>query len=85
MKILQNRYQTIKLTEKDSWLTIWLDRPEAKHALSNKMTLELIEILKKVLELLKGELIKFEDQLIVKEISNAPIWIDSVITSQFDG
>lgn len=45
MKILENQYETIKFAEEDSWLTIWLDRPEAKNALSDKMTLELMEIL----------------------------------------
>ncbi len=45
MKMQKKQYQTIKLTEKESWLTIWLDRPEAKNALSDKMTLELMEVL----------------------------------------
>ena len=45
MKMLNNQYETIKLTEKESWLTIWLDRPEAKNALSDKMALELMEVL----------------------------------------
>ena len=48
MTILQNQYETIKLVEKDSWLTIWLDRPKAKNALSEKMTVELMEILNNV-------------------------------------
>ena len=45
MKMLKNQYETIKLTEKESWLTIWLDRPESKNALSDKMALELMEVL----------------------------------------
>ena len=45
MKMLKNQYETIKLTKKESWLTIWLDRPEAKNALSDKMTRELLEVL----------------------------------------
>ncbi len=43
--MLENQYETIKLTENDSWLTIWLDRPEAKNALSDKMAQELVEVL----------------------------------------
>ncbi len=45
MRILKAQYETIKLTEKESWLTIWLDRPKAKNALSEKMVLELMEVL----------------------------------------
>ena len=46
MKILKKQYRTIKLTENESWLTVWLDRPKAKNALSDKMTQELLEVLK---------------------------------------
>ena len=48
MRILKNQYKTIKLVEKDSWLTIWLDRSKAKNALSDKMTAELLETLDNV-------------------------------------
>ena len=48
MEIIKKQYETINLAEKDSWLTIWLDRPEAKNALSNKMTRELLQILNEV-------------------------------------
>ena len=45
MKILNNQYETIKVTEEDSWFTLWLDRPKARNALSEKMSLELMEVL----------------------------------------
>ena len=48
MEIIRNQYETINLAEKDSWLTIWLDRPKAKNALSDKMTQELMQILNEV-------------------------------------
>ena len=48
MEIIKKQYETINLAEKDSWLTIWLDRPEAKNALSDKMTRELLQILNEV-------------------------------------
>jgi isohexenylglutaconyl-CoA hydratase len=36
---------TIECRREDGWLTIWLDRPEARNALSERMTAELIEAL----------------------------------------
>ena len=42
---LQKTYDTIKIEINDAWASVWLDRPEAKNALSEKMTSELLEVL----------------------------------------
>ncbi len=38
-------YETIELDLDRDWLTIWLNRPESRNALSSAMTGELLEVL----------------------------------------
>ena len=45
MKTTKNDYTTIKLEEQDSWLTLWLDRPDRKNALSEQMIKEIMTVL----------------------------------------
>ena len=40
-------YETLKVVEDDGWLTICLNRPEARNALSEEMVIELMTALKK--------------------------------------
>ena len=42
---LQKTYDTVKIEINDAWASVWLDRPEPKNALSEKMTSELLEVL----------------------------------------
>ena len=45
MTIWKRDFETVRLEKNECWVTTWLDRPDAKNALSEKMTLELIDIL----------------------------------------
>ena len=45
MTIWEKDFEEIKLEKNESWVTLWLDRPNVKNALSEKMTLELLEAL----------------------------------------
>jgi isohexenylglutaconyl-CoA hydratase len=45
MTIWEKDFTAIKLERNGAWVTLWLNRPDAKNALSGKMTSELIEAL----------------------------------------
>ena len=45
MTIWEKKFEAIRIEKNESWATLWLDRPDVKNALSERMTLELIEAL----------------------------------------
>ena len=56
MTIWEKDYETIRIEKDGSWVTIWLNRPESKNALSETMTSELLEVLEAIAsyKLLRG-------------------------------
>ncbi len=45
MAVLKRNYKTILLKQDGSWIIIWLNRPNVKNAISDKMIDELLEVL----------------------------------------
>ena len=43
--LLKEKYQTVKIQMSNQWVTLWLDRPEAKNSISEKMVSELMILL----------------------------------------
>ena len=45
MTLWEKDFETISLEKNESWVTVWLNRPDVKNALSENMTVELIKAL----------------------------------------
>ena len=45
MTLWEKDFETISLEKNESWVTVWLNRPDVKNALSENMTFELIKAL----------------------------------------
>lgn len=50
MTIWEKEFKSITIEKNESWITLWLDRPDVKNALSENMTLEIMEALNFIAE-----------------------------------